>query len=336
MFSKLILIVVGLFFLLFSFSAQAQEDEDEPIVLLSDTPIIETGSPGSFNAGFNEPGAMIYHDGQFHMFLTGYGGFPRPNGIAYLVSDDAIEWTNPLDDELILTGEDVPNARAVNAGSVLIEPDGTWVLYFGSYDTGSWFPAGQIWRATASDPIGPWTVSDEPVLTTGEEDGWEARTVFQPEVIQVEDGYIMYYAGAPSSFQMAIGMATSEDGVTWEKHGEPILTAEAGWESRYVNRPRILTHGDDSWIMLYGSNIPGPGVGMAVSEDGINWERVGDEPFLPAELVPGMVVFSEYALAEADGIYYIAVEASDNNTVGPSEIYMLQVGFETLLAHAQS
>ena len=131
MLTKFLMIVLGVLLLATNFSARPQAQGDDPMQLLVDTPVIGVGPTGSFNAGFNEPGAMLYHDEQFHMFLTGYGGFPRPNGIAYLVSDDAIEWTNPLGDALILTGDDVPGAFAVNASSVLIEPDGTWVLDFG-------------------------------------------------------------------------------------------------------------------------------------------------------------------------------------------------------------
>lgn len=317
--------------------------QSERFTLLSDTPVVSTGQFGNWNADFNEPGALLYHDGAFHMFLTGYGGFPTPNGIAYLISEDGLTWEDPVG-ERIISGEMIEGTQATNAASVLIEPDGTWVLYFGTYDTGSWFPEGNLMRATAQNPTGPWIIDPEPVLTVGGDDEWDGHTVFQADVIRFEDEYRMYYSGngRGDGHSMAIGLATSPDGVNWTKYddpatteapyaeSDPILVPESDWESRTVNRPRVLRNANGDWLMFYVSSIPSTrGIGLARSNDGITWERVSDEPFMLPEVVPTMFVISEFDITQSDdGGIYFAIEVSDNSTVGPSEIYWVRLNEE--------
>ena len=41
-----------------------------------DQPIVPNGEPGTWDDRFTDPGAVIYHDGIFHMFRNGFRGFP--------------------------------------------------------------------------------------------------------------------------------------------------------------------------------------------------------------------------------------------------------------------
>src|SRR3972149_318727 len=182
------------------------------------------------------------------------------------------------------------------ASSVLVDDDGTWVLYFYTWDSPGW-PAGQskIGRATAPSPTGPWTADLQPVLFPGPAGAWDEYAVLAPSVIKTETGYEMYFAGRTRDGAM-IGRATSPDGVPWTKYDnaattdDPFGASYPGmrpgdpregnvWDLRSVMQPRVaLTN--DGYVMLYtaANTITDPVLisqkyGLAVSDDGLEWRR---------------------------------------------------------------
>jgi predicted GH43/DUF377 family glycosyl hydrolase len=137
---------------------------------------------------------------------------------------------------------------------------GTCVLYFHTIRD------GQIGRATAVSPIGPWSVDPDPVLNPGPKGAWDEQGIFWPCVVQEDDSYRMYYTGK-NLMDNAIGFATSPDGINWTKHddpqttdepyaeSDPVLTGEAEWTLGKVDRPRVVRSprrlGDDlpGWLV---------------------------------------------------------------------------------------
>lgn len=78
---------------------------------------------------------------------------------------------------------------------------------------------------------------------------------------------------------MVIGLATSADGINWEKHSSPILQASAYWEYQLVASSVIKFNG--SYYLYYtGRNMPYYAVGVAVSSDGINFMKYSGNPVL--------------------------------------------------------
>jgi predicted GH43/DUF377 family glycosyl hydrolase len=86
----------------------------------------------------------------------------------------------------------------------------------------------------------------------------------------------------------AIGIATSSNGVQWQRHssGKPVFerSSEPGaWDSGAVTSPRIVDLGDGVYWMFYvgyGSEKGGPGrIGVAKAEnnDLTKWTRIGEE-----------------------------------------------------------
>ncbi|VAW38800.1 hypothetical protein MNBD_CHLOROFLEXI01-4674, partial [hydrothermal vent metagenome] len=142
---------------------------------------------------FTDPGAVVFYDGQFHMFYNAFTGWPTSVDIVYAISDDGINWTQ-VQDEPVLTSSDVSFAGiAALASSALVLEDGTWVLYFYTWDDPSWpASASSIGMATAANPQGPWTVADNPVLRPGRSSSWDGEAVRTPSVVQTEDGFVMF------------------------------------------------------------------------------------------------------------------------------------------------
>jgi predicted GH43/DUF377 family glycosyl hydrolase len=269
---------------------------------------------------FTDPGAVVYHDGLFHMFRNGFQSWPAAVQIGYLTSEDGINWTEMSEDP-VFTHEEVPfDVTASLASSALVEDDGTWVLYFYNWPSSTVGTDAGIARATATDPMGPWVMDETLVLTPSSDPAaWDSSQLSSPSVVKADDEYVMYYASFDQSFQYAIGRATSEDGLTWVKDEEPVFEisgVDGTFDSFQVQQPRVVL-GEDGYVMLYRSyfgNDTQRAYGLAVSEDGIAWERLSDEPLIdedgalydnfPAQ-TRGMW-FSE--LAYHDGTYYVYLE----------------------------
>lgn len=313
--------------------ANAQDDSSPAphFTPYDNNPVIEHGETGNWNASYNEPGAVVFHDGQFHMFRTGYPYWPNASGIDYLTSPDGLVWT--ASEKPVFTTDEVSYAGlSIGASSILVEDDGTWVLYFYIYDTGSWpITEGAIGRATADNPLGPWTPMEEPVLLPGTEGEWDGEQVSHPNVIRTAEGYVMYYSGYStmrSRPTRTIGIATSEDGIEWTKYDDPstteapfaesdsILVADQDWEGREVFMPRVQPS-DGGWIMIY--KAASPGLGLALSEDGIHWSKHETNPIMvPSDLGSNVIGFTTFIRAEDS--YYLFMEGS--TTQGKTDVYV--------------
>ncbi len=293
-FRLLVLLACLLLLTVFPVIAQTEQDEDPPFAINYDDhdPIIERGAYRSWDGRFTSVGAAFFHDGQYHMFRNGYPDWPRPSGIAYHVSDDGMTWEQ-VGDEPVIAGEAVNAMFDVETAlvySVLVDEDGMWRLYFQGFppeDSG--IPGGVI-LATAEEPTGEWTIREDMVIMSDGMNSWDNGAIGGPSVIVVDGEYRMYYHGRSGT---GIGVATSEDGITWTKHDDPATTDvpfansdpiflpaedENAWDYRSIYDPTVVVS-PDGFVMAYSAN---PSVvaahGLAISEDGLNFERLQDKP----------------------------------------------------------
>jgi predicted GH43/DUF377 family glycosyl hydrolase len=336
------LFLFGMVFCLFITGVFAQDAVVSPFTQQGDSPIVErprrtrdNRDADLWDGQYTDPGAVLYHDGQFHMFRNGFVGWPARVRIGYLVSDDGITWTEPQD-EPILDTLDVPYAEvAALASSAYVEDDGTWVLYFYTWNTTSGSGQGAIGRATAANPLGPWTVDAEPVLEVGEAGAWDSAAVSSPSVIRTDDGFVMYYTGTDDAPTARIGMATSEDGINWTRsENNPILEATEEWEGGMVHQPRVIFTGEQ-WLMVYRSQGAGGAGGMrfgiATSDDGFTWTKSAANPILSPAAINGARSFWFTSLAYNDGTVYLYQEATPGMNV--TDIYVLTAPLSDLLGN---
>lgn len=270
--------------------APSSPDADEPPFLAVDHADLEVS--------YLLPGAAVEDDGTMLLWTVAFGeedgGVPRLLRIAS--SDDGRTWSDAETVEI-----DASALALIGPGpipsSVLEEPDGTWTMYGGGRQTGD---EPVIWRATAPDPDGPWTVHPEPVLlpTTA---GWDNDGVDHPAVVATANGYLMAYGGASTAApnRNRIGFARSADGIAWERvtatlpdadDREALGPSACGIEARTMFEPELVVT-DAGYRLHFGAMRTEPDVmaiGIAESDDGVTWRCVSDGPIIAGtDLVDG-------------------------------------------------
>lgn len=131
-----------------------------------------------------------------------------------------------------------------------------------------------------------------PVLTPRREHPWEALATFNPSVVREKDGWRMYYRAlsnpaalvSPYAGQSSVGMAFSEDGVHFHSQ-QQVLMAGDPWDAYGCEDPRATIFEGKTYLSYtalggYPFSKDNIKVGMAVSEDGVNFtERHLVTPF---------------------------------------------------------
>ena len=305
----------------------------------SPSEVIPNGPDGAWDWQFTDPGAVFVDaDGILHALQNGFVRWPAPVGVGYWRSDDGGDSWVEISEDPVFDGTDLPYVGiAALASSLIVTDDGTWVLYFYTWDAAGW-PAGpsKIGRATAQDPTGPWVADVDPVMVTGADDDWDALYVRSPSVIYEDGEYTMFFEGGVRDRAM-IGMATSADGVTWVKYDDPTTTeapfvnsdpvlipATSGegnvWDQKNVYQPQVVKVGG-TYVMSYASsNTVSDGftlireIGLGISPDGIEWTRSSGR-IVSERGVANASNFWFTELAEVDGELLLFVEIQiDNET----------------------
>jgi predicted GH43/DUF377 family glycosyl hydrolase len=289
--------------------------EPEPFFLPAQTPSIFSRNQQPWFAGVVEPGAILYHNGQFHLFFNGFTGWPSKVAVGYAVSQDGQTWTLPSDPPILDSATETFDGYTFFASSALVEED-KWTLFLYTLAEGRDGAPGMILRATAPDPAGKWTLDPEPVLTAGGGGTWDTVRVTDPSVVRTPDGYLMWYTGADTdrlSATRMIGLATSPDGIHWTKHPEPVLALgkKGAWDGYRVFQPHVVQT-PDGYLMLYKANVQigqAEAFGFAYSHDGVNWERHEGNPVIEEKTYGLEWLRKGYAdLLYHEGVLYLYLE----------------------------
>ena len=142
-----------------------------------------------------------------------------------------------------------------------------YVLYAESNDGINW-----------SKPI------SNPILYPGNYGTWDSWAVHPGAVFRDDDGiYKMYYCGYSDQYlQWHIGLATSFDGINWEKYPQPILYGTSGWEYQ-IGASSIIKKDGIYYLYYYGRTLPTYAIAVATSIDGINFTKYSGNPILTTQ-----------------------------------------------------
>jgi predicted GH43/DUF377 family glycosyl hydrolase len=287
---------------------------------VDENPVLPVGEEGTWDDESIRFPKVVFHDTQYHMFYTSYQSLDQPQAIGYAISDDGIMWERVGDGPVFEASDgDGWDSFSISSSVVIVEDDGTWVMYYNGTDTPGSPPFGQgIGRATASSPTGPWERLDVPVLEAGSLRRWDGAFIFPDAVLKTEDGgYMMYFSGNGTGTGR-VGLAFSDDGINWTKYDDPETT-----ERPFDESDPILPSGEvGAWDftvawgvgvvktelgyeMIYTGGASGDGgfkssLGYAFSEDGIHFTPYEHNPVIELE---GDLITLFVSLLEQDGQY---------------------------------
>ncbi|NND04180.1 MAG: hypothetical protein HKN91_15480 [Acidimicrobiia bacterium] len=296
-------------------------DFDFALVRGIEEPILDDGDSDDWDANFAFAPNVVFDGSTYHMF---YSGWARDSsiGIGYASSVDGLSFTEHPDNPVATLLDDDPDTEA-GRSVARIRDDGTWEMFIGE-----WIDAktqgNKIWYATASDPTGPWQVSDEPIHE-GAVGSWESRVV--PQSLS-EDGRILYYDGVRLSDIQIGALVRQEDG-SWlatddpatEDATDPILTASSDgddWDAGSVASPLVFAT-ESGFEMFYAGFWKGSRIskseyammGYATSPDGINWERYEQNPVIELTNENGWLWLGATRDGNSYNIYYAIKAGAD-------------------------
>ena len=220
-------------------------------------------------SGVQQPKILI-ENGLIKMYYTSQGG-SYSGYIGLAQSSDGINWTRPVSGPVLSPGTYGSWDETAVAGANIIHDENGYKLYYAG-----WSDPDAPWHiglATSSDGIN-WIKHPNPVMYAL--NGWEYQ-IAPSTILKLNGIYFLYYYGRGSS-QLKMGLATSTDGINWNRHpSNPILIADEPWEGMGVYYANVYEK-NNQYEMLY-MNAAGTGFGKATSTDAINWVKDESNPF---------------------------------------------------------
>ncbi|WP_455391920.1 LamG-like jellyroll fold domain-containing protein [[Eubacterium] cellulosolvens] len=138
---------------------------------------------------------------------------------------------------------------------------------------------GECWLNTK--PYNFTKYQSNPILSKGPGSTWDVNGVSSPSVLYNGTGYMMWFRGMTST-KWEIGLATSNDGISWTKYGgNPVLRLgpSGSWDDSYIGAPSVSYDGN-IYKMWYQGEKTNFKIGYATSTDGINWQKYANNPVL--------------------------------------------------------
>jgi predicted GH43/DUF377 family glycosyl hydrolase len=273
---------------------------------LFDDPILFPGKYNEWDGHKVYDPAVIYDNGIFHMWYTGYKDWWS---IGYAFSEDGFNWIK-------YQGNPVITSYSFSSGHpCIIKKDNLFSIYYSGNIYGD---SKRIYMGISEDGI-HWDVNyNIPALDLGLPGQWDDNNIHNAFVIDDGIEYKMYYAGEGNGYYQ-IGIATSGDGENWERYDfNPILTPGYynEWDDFSINNPCVYFDGEIYHMWYNGENYSAvSGVGYAISSDGYNWEKYSGNPVLHPN--PHIRWCSSWISAGVSSVlcenYYMVCSGSDGN-----------------------
>ena len=198
--------------------------------------------------------------------------------------------------------------------------DGRVHLFYQTYGNG---PKDAICHAVSEDGLRFRRNPTNPIFApTG---AWNCGRAIDADVIVDGDRLLLYWATRDPAFKvqmLGVSAAPLDSDFGRDQWTQlcdaPILAPELPWERKCIEAPALCRH-DGRLFMFYGGgyNNEPQQIGCAVSEDGVRWTRLSDEPFLPNG-APGEWNASEsghpFAFTDDDGQTHLFFQG--NNDMG--------------------
>jgi len=226
------------------------------------------------------------------------------------------QWNDYQNSPFFFRQGDENDMMGIVSRHILYE-DNIYKMWFTTL-TSQW--TGRIFYATSTDGIQWQRVSNQPVLNVSQ-NSWDSRSVGNGPVIRINGAYRIYYGGRTSdNAHNHIGMAVSQDGLTWEKFPTPIIYAEPGWEFQ-LGASDIIKINGIYHLYYYGYSNNSYKIGLATSLDGVVWNKYPGNPILsPTKPWEGSGIYHPTVYLD-DGLYKMIYMTSSTTTSGLGMAY---------------
>lgn len=124
--------------------------------------------------------------------------------------------------------------------------------------------------------------SQNPILTVNPS-SWESNNVWQPSPILDGNTLKLWYSGYNGS-RYQIGLATSTDGLTWNKNPSNPVVSRLSIDNKDAHDPTVIKNGTSYEMWYAGSDNGGASnfsIFRASSDDGVLWNNSSDPVFRP-------------------------------------------------------
>jgi len=253
--------------------------------------------PGCFDSQHIHAPAVVRDGNRYRMW---YSGSDRTENefhrIGYAESADGIVWARRA--EPILTpapaGYYTTPAILREADGSLRKEDGQFKMWFTSHNL-----TCDLYLATSGNGL-DWHLDERSPL---------ALKAYAPTVLYEDGLYKMWFTMTEPTGMMAIGAATSRNGIDWEPSpANPVLRSTESWEHTHALYPFVLKRGRmfEMYYTTYGKICE---LAVATSRDGIHWQKNGG-PILspgPASAYDSLYCSRACVVIEPDGcdkLYY--------------------------------
>lgn len=260
--------------------------------------------------------AVIYFNEKYFMYYSISPGKESWIGwdIGIAVSEDLEIWENI--GTISRTGE-VEKNGICSPGAVV--KDGKIHLFYQSYGNGA---KDAICHAVSTDGINFHHDKTNPVFRAFGD--WNNGRAIDAEAV-FWNGYLYLYFATrdPSGEVQFIGVARAPENSDFDRKSfkqccsAPVIKPEFDWEKSCTEAPAALIIDDRMYLLYAGAFNNSPQqIGLAVSDDGINFSKLSDKPFIPAGK-PLSWNHSEsghpFCFKDRDGRIYVFFQGNNDN-----------------------
>jgi predicted GH43/DUF377 family glycosyl hydrolase len=131
----------------------------------------------------------------------------------------------------------------------------------------------------AQFPLGPFRPYEQNPILKPQGSGWESASVYNPAAVVKDDQVVLLYRAHADDIVSHVGLATSDDGINFERHPDPVLSPSEPYEEFGAEDPRV-SEVDGTYYMTYtGWDRSRAQLCLATSTDLFTWTRHG--PMFP-------------------------------------------------------
>ncbi len=127
----------------------------------------------------------------------------------------------------------------------------------------------------AEFPLGPFQPHQGNPILRPRGDGWESASVYNPAALVKDDKVALLYRAHADDIVSHVGLATSDDGIHFDRHPEPVLSPTEPYEALGAEDPRV-TEIDGTYYLTYtGWDHKNARLCLATSTDLFTWTKHG-------------------------------------------------------------